>query len=45
MLSNESLIKYDMIMDFYQNLLKKEKEAIEENKNKKKKDVEIWSRS
>ena len=45
MLSNESLIKYDLIMDYYQNLLKKEKESIEENKNKKKKDVEIWARS
>lgn len=34
-----------MIMDFYQNLLKKEKESMEESKNKKKKDVELWVRS
>jgi len=32
-------------MDFYQNLMKKEKEAIEESKKKKLKEVELWSRS
>jgi hypothetical protein len=32
-------------MDFYQNLMKKEKEAVEESKKKKLKEVELWSRS
>jgi hypothetical protein len=32
-------------MTFYQQLLKKEKEAFENEKNKKLKDVEFWARS
>lgn len=36
---------YDTIMNFYQQLLKKEKEQFEMEKNKKIKDVEFWARS
>jgi predicted nuclease of predicted toxin-antitoxin system len=32
-------------MNFYQNVLRKEKEAIEIQKNKKVNDVEIWARA
>lgn len=45
MLNNQSLIKYDQVMTFYQNHIKKEKELIEENKKKKLKDVELLLRS
>lgn len=45
MLNNQSLIKYDQVMTFYQNHMKKEKELIEENKKKKLKDVELLLRS
>lgn len=45
LLNNDSLIKYDFIMDFYQNQIKKEKEQIDENKKKKLKEVDLWSRS
>lgn len=45
MLNNQSLIKYDQVMSFYQNHMKKEKELIEENKKKKLKDVELLLRS
>lgn len=34
-----------MIMNFYQTLLKKEKEQIEQEKKKKLKDVEFWARA
>lgn len=36
---------YDTIMTFYQNLLKKEKEAFEVEKQKKAKEVEYWARA
>ncbi len=36
---------YDTIMTYYQQLLKKEKEAFENEKSKKHKDVEFWARS
>ena len=45
MLNNQNLIKYDTVMDFYQNWMKKEKEKIEENKKKKLKEVELQTRS
>jgi len=45
LLNNQNLIKYDYIMDFYQNQIKKEKEQIDENKKKKLKEVDMWSRS
>lgn len=45
LLNNQNLIKYDFIMDFYQNQIKKEKEQIDENKKKKLKEVDLWSRS
>ena len=34
-----------MILSFYANQLKKEKEAIEVEKKKKLKDIEFWARS
>ena len=36
---------YDLIMVFYQNLLKKEKEAFEVEKQKKIKDIDFWARA
>jgi hypothetical protein len=36
---------YDEVMNFYQTLLKKEKEAFEGEKQKKLKDVEYWARA
>lgn len=36
---------YDEVMTYYQNLLKKEKEAFEGEKQKKLKDVEYWARA
>jgi hypothetical protein len=36
---------YDEVMGFYQNLLKKEKEAFEGEKQRKLKDVEFWARA
>ena len=36
---------YDLIMTFYQNLLKKEKEAFDTEKTKKLKEVEYYERA
>jgi hypothetical protein len=36
---------YDTILTYYQNLLKKEKEAFEVEKQKKAKEVEYWARA
>ena len=41
----EDDLDYDTIMNFYQNELRKEKEAVEVTKNKKVNDVEIWARA
>ncbi len=38
-------LDYDEIMNFYQNMLKKEKEQFEAEKKKKLKDVEYWARA
>jgi hypothetical protein len=38
-------IDYDLVMNFYQNLLKKEKEQFEAEKQKKVKDIEYWARA
>jgi len=43
--ANHDRINYDNIIEFYQNILRKEKEQIEEDKKKKLKDVELWTRS
>lgn len=42
---NQSLIKYDVIIEFYQNLRKKEIEQVEEDKKKKLKEAELWTRA
>jgi len=36
-------VEYDTIMSFYQIVLQKEREAFEEQKKKKRNDVEIWA--
>lgn len=36
---------YDMIMNYYQELLKKEKEVFENEKKSKLKEVEFWARA
>lgn len=41
----EEDLDYDTIMTFYQNVLRREQEAFEVNKNKKVNDVEIWTRA
>lgn len=41
----EEDVDYDTIMTFYQNVLRREREAFEVSKNKKVNDVEIWSRA
>lgn len=38
-------IDYDQILQFYQNLLRKEAEHSEEQKKKKARDVELWARA
>jgi len=38
-------IDYDEVIEFYQNVLKKEREQIEEDKKKKLREVEIWTRA
>jgi len=38
-------IDYNMIIEFYQNILKKEREQIEEDKKKKLREVELWTRA
>lgn len=44
-LEGAEVLDYDSIMTFYQNLLRREKEAIEAEKKKKLKDVEYWARA
>jgi hypothetical protein len=41
----EDDLDYDTIMTFYQNVLRREREAFEVTKNKKVNDIEIWSRA
>lgn len=41
----EEDLDYDTIMTFYQNVLRREREAFEISKNKKVNDVEIWARA
>ena len=38
-------IDYDMIMTFYQGILKKEKEQFDAEKSKKLKEVDYWARA
>lgn len=42
---SEDDLDYDQIMNYYQNVLRKEREAYEQQKNKKVNDVEIWARA
>lgn len=38
-------IDYDVVVEVYQNFIMKEREAIEEQKKKKMRDVELWNRA
>ena len=38
-------IDYDAVIEFYQNVLKKEREQAEEDKKKKLREVELWNRA
>ena len=38
-------IDYDVVIEFYQNVLKKEREQAEEDKKKKLREVELWTRA
>jgi hypothetical protein len=40
-----SKIDYDVAVEVYQNFIMKEREAIEEQKKKKLRDVELWNRA
>jgi hypothetical protein len=43
--ANQDKVDYDNVIEFYQNVLKKEREAIEEDKKKKLREVELWNRA
>lgn len=45
LLVQQEKINYDDVIDFYQNVLKKERERIEEDKKKKMREVELWNRA
>lgn len=42
---NPDKVDYDTIIEFYQNVLRKEREQIEEDKKKKLREVELWTRA
>ena len=42
---NHDKIDYDSVIEFYQQVLKKEREQIEEDKKKKLREVELWTRA
>ena len=42
---DSSKIDYDVAVEVYQNFIMKEREAIEEQKKKKLRDVELWNRA
>lgn len=42
---NNDRIDYVIVIDFYQNVLRKEREQIEEDKKKKLREVELWNRA
>jgi hypothetical protein len=44
-LSEPDKIDYDEIIEFYQKLLIKEREQVEEDKKKKLREVELWTRA
>lgn len=43
--SDHDRIDFDNVIEFYQNVLRKEREAIEEDKKKKLREVELWNRA
>ena len=43
--ANTDKIDYDVVIDYYQSLLQKEREQIEEDKKKKLKEIELWTRA
>ena len=38
-------INYENVIEFYQQVIRKEREQIEEDKKKKMRDVELWNRA
>ena len=38
-------VDYDVVIQFYQDVLRKEREQIEEEKKKKLREVELWTRA
>jgi len=45
LINNSALVDYDAVIEFYQQILRQEREQIEENKKKKLKEVELWTRA
>ena len=43
--ANTDKLNYDQVIEFYQGVLRKEREQIEEDKRKKVREVELWNRS
>jgi hypothetical protein len=43
--ANPDKIDYDSVIEFYQGVIKKEREQIEEDKKKKLREVELWNRA
>lgn len=42
---NPDRVDYDAVIEYYQAVLKKEREQIEEDKKKKLREVELWTRA
>ena len=43
--ADQDKVDYDVLIELYQNVLKKEREQIEEDKKKKLREVELWTRA
>ena len=43
--ANPDKIDYDAVIEFYQGVIKKERDQVEEDKKKKVRDVELWNRA
>lgn len=43
--NDQSRVDYDTVIEFYQGVIRKEREAVEEDKKKKLRDVELWNRA
>lgn len=43
--ADQERVEFDAVIEFYQNVLRKEREQFEEDKKKKLREVELWSRA